>query len=480
MHPSPAIIRRCNQCNELFENSGKQHGADTGHKWQPGYACAGCGDAFPTKRGCRNHTFRCCSVTRSTYRSNLPPRLQATLATQLPLHPNNSTAAPLSTLPTHSEGNGVQQPPFPMRPRPLEARGIPSLAPGGAAQAISCQGCGNIFPDVFLFNTHMHEQGNAQCAQRYQQEAHVQPDAAYVATDRGPEEGSSHSDVPDGDCPDGTLSTGSENALPPPTVDQPEGADPGGSESPRHNVDASSDDHAHIKGDHTVHGSGSEGLYSLEPQSRSGSPLSLSLDDTIAAVRALSESERGGHERNATSPRYASRRDSFDSTMTLATLSTRPSEPMPYGPDNDQAVTAQSRAVSTDTAAKASLDSPWTHVQLLDTLLPNAESENEVPPPAHSPSGAVPKTQEGTPRAQANIVEQTQDWPAPRTSTAEPRTAYQSWRCRSCAADPCADPVATICGHIFCRDCLIDTLCARGSCPVCWRTLFIRLDVNAF
>ncbi|KAI0647557.1 hypothetical protein C8Q79DRAFT_1009635 [Trametes meyenii] len=57
-------------------------------------------------------------------------------------------------------------------------------------------------------------------------------------------------------------------------------------------------------------------------------------------------------------------------------------------------------------------------------------------------------------------------------------TAALSWHCRSCLQDPCRDPVATLCGHIFCAACIIGWVQHSGSCPVCEKTFFVKLDVN--
>ncbi|KAI0672708.1 hypothetical protein C8Q78DRAFT_1020973 [Trametes maxima] len=64
--------------------------------------------------------------------------------------------------------------------------------------------------------------------------------------------------------------------------------------------------------------------------------------------------------------------------------------------------------------------------------------------------------------------------PDPDKSTA---TTTLSWHCRSCLQDPCRDPVATICGHIFCTACIIGRVQDSGACPVCGKTFFVKLDV---
>ncbi|KAI0672712.1 hypothetical protein C8Q78DRAFT_675282 [Trametes maxima] len=59
-----------------------------------------------------------------------------------------------------------------------------------------------------------------------------------------------------------------------------------------------------------------------------------------------------------------------------------------------------------------------------------------------------------------------------------PPSKALSWHCRSCKRDPCVEPVATVCGHIFCRSCLVKNLIDDGKCPVCSRTFLVKLDVG--
>jgi hypothetical protein len=53
--------------------------------------------------------------------------------------------------------------------------------------------------------------------------------------------------------------------------------------------------------------------------------------------------------------------------------------------------------------------------------------------------------------------------------------------CRACLRDPCEDPTATMCGHIFCNRCIIDAVMARSACPVCSTPTLLyclfRLDI---
>ncbi|OBZ77883.1 hypothetical protein A0H81_02589 [Grifola frondosa] len=53
-----------------------------------------------------------------------------------------------------------------------------------------------------------------------------------------------------------------------------------------------------------------------------------------------------------------------------------------------------------------------------------------------------------------------------------------SWNCRVCLKDPCAAPVVTICGHLFCFPCIISALAEDGYCPVCKKVMLVRLHVE--
>ncbi|TBU46458.1 hypothetical protein BD309DRAFT_619094 [Dichomitus squalens] len=52
-----------------------------------------------------------------------------------------------------------------------------------------------------------------------------------------------------------------------------------------------------------------------------------------------------------------------------------------------------------------------------------------------------------------------------------------SWHCRSCRSETCIDPVTTICGHLFCQECLIRELRDKMRCPVCNHIFFVRLNI---
>ncbi|KAI0636425.1 hypothetical protein C8Q77DRAFT_1092666 [Trametes polyzona] len=54
----------------------------------------------------------------------------------------------------------------------------------------------------------------------------------------------------------------------------------------------------------------------------------------------------------------------------------------------------------------------------------------------------------------------------------------KSFHCESCVRSACTEPMSTVCGHVFCRSCLIRELEAHGTCPVCHKIFFLKLDVG--
>ncbi|KAH9932258.1 uncharacterized protein B0H18DRAFT_1208566 [Fomitopsis serialis] len=53
-----------------------------------------------------------------------------------------------------------------------------------------------------------------------------------------------------------------------------------------------------------------------------------------------------------------------------------------------------------------------------------------------------------------------------------------SWHCRSCGKDPCEDPTATQCGHIFCHSCIVKEIAEKLQCPVCHKLFLLRLHAE--
>ncbi|KAH9932253.1 uncharacterized protein B0H18DRAFT_51757 [Fomitopsis serialis] len=54
-----------------------------------------------------------------------------------------------------------------------------------------------------------------------------------------------------------------------------------------------------------------------------------------------------------------------------------------------------------------------------------------------------------------------------------------SWHCRSCLKNPCDEPTATMCGHIFCYRCIVREISDKMQCPVCNRLFLLRLHATA-
>ncbi|TFK83405.1 hypothetical protein K466DRAFT_263375 [Polyporus arcularius HHB13444] len=63
---------------------------------------------------------------------------------------------------------------------------------------------------------------------------------------------------------------------------------------------------------------------------------------------------------------------------------------------------------------------------------------------------------------------------------ADSRLASISWHCRLCSRSPCEQPVATMCGHVFCKSCIMKEMEASPSscCPVCQRMFLLGLKVS--
>ncbi|GLB39060.1 hypothetical protein LshimejAT787_0602220 [Lyophyllum shimeji] len=54
-----------------------------------------------------------------------------------------------------------------------------------------------------------------------------------------------------------------------------------------------------------------------------------------------------------------------------------------------------------------------------------------------------------------------------------PKTAMRV-HCRMCRADPCAEPTATLCGHLFCYRCISEHILRDPHCPACSRAAMLN------
>ncbi|KAH9835430.1 uncharacterized protein C8Q71DRAFT_765851 [Rhodofomes roseus] len=70
------------------------------------------------------------------------------------------------------------------------------------------------------------------------------------------------------------------------------------------------------------------------------------------------------------------------------------------------------------------------------------------------------------------------DAAASSTSRVRSQAAGPSWHCRSCGKDPCEEPTATQCGHIFCYKCIVKEIAENLQCPVCQKLFLMKLDVT--
>ncbi|KAJ3926439.1 MAG: hypothetical protein NXY57DRAFT_1029010 [Lentinula lateritia] len=91
------------------------------------------------------------------------------------------------------------------------------------------------------------------------------------------------------------------------------------------------------------------------------------------------------------------------------------------------------------------------------------------------------------PSSNSSSISTLNSGPYSRSSTTESplsasTAAVVSLRCRLCTRDPCVNPTATMCGHIFCRDCITESVIVSPRCPVCEHALLLyclfKLDLS--
>ncbi|KAJ3729786.1 hypothetical protein C8R42DRAFT_175920 [Lentinula raphanica] len=68
------------------------------------------------------------------------------------------------------------------------------------------------------------------------------------------------------------------------------------------------------------------------------------------------------------------------------------------------------------------------------------------------------------------------------TQDSSPSTSV-SLHCRLCMTDPCIDPTATMCGHVFCGNCITESVIISPRCPVCQHAVLLyclfKLDLSS-
>ncbi|OBZ77220.1 hypothetical protein A0H81_02590 [Grifola frondosa] len=98
--------------------------------------------------------------------------------------------------------------------------------------------------------------------------------------------------------------------------------------------------------------------------------------------------------------------------------------------------------------------------------------EAYYPPPTDTPR---------PPTSSEEYSTRTPQTPKPKFSEQEKETApprsVPYLRCRA-GAHPCVEPVATMCGHIFCKSCILKALADKYQCPTCDKAVLLRLDVD--
>ncbi|TFK88311.1 hypothetical protein K466DRAFT_76724 [Polyporus arcularius HHB13444] len=113
-----------------------------------------------------------------------------------------------------------------------------------------------------------------------------------------------------------------------------------------------------------------------------------------------------------------------------------------------------------------------------DRVSRELDRPNACPPPR---SSTAAESNESAPNAtECSVVLPTlPPDPAAHRSDGSPRKhPVLSYHCRACLRDPCIEPVATICGHLFCHRCILEEMMSRMGCPVCGKTFLVKLHVE--
>ncbi|RDX47036.1 hypothetical protein OH76DRAFT_803687 [Lentinus brumalis] len=181
-------------------------------------------------------------------------------------------------------------------------------------------------------------------------------------------------------------------------------------------------------------------------------PQCASSPTPSTAVSTISLAEHARSSSDTTPPRSSLMEDTESMCRVL-----RAEQPEPVAPPREESAQSQSRPVYDN-----------------DTGSPAAAAGIAIRrPPGAYPTPVSGHTRSGTPMDTRWAVAQSQ-----RPPTSRDPNAATSFHCRSCLRDPCVQPVAAFCGHIFCHSCILQELSTKMCCPVCQRTFFVRLHVE--
>ncbi|KAJ4479893.1 hypothetical protein C8R41DRAFT_499863 [Lentinula lateritia] len=215
-------------------------------------------------------------------------------------------------------------------------------------------------------------------------------------------------------------------------------------------------------------------------------PISLS---TIAPIRQVPWSQWGGSVGKAVSrpslPRIATRLHKTPIESVKSSISTslaRDLVLLGFDKGNNSLLNTQAPDLSSPALMN---DLSWKFNASMD-LRPNGahpKTENDQWYPVQ------PTYQKAVTRPSSNSSSTStlNSGPYSRSSTIESplsasTVAAVSLHCRLCMRDPCIDPTATMCGHIFCGNCITESVIVSPRCPVCEHALLLyclfRLDLS--
>ncbi|KAI0707513.1 hypothetical protein C8T65DRAFT_650767 [Cerioporus squamosus] len=97
-------------------------------------------------------------------------------------------------------------------------------------------------------------------------------------------------------------------------------------------------------------------------------------------------------------------------------------------------------------------------------------------PLSHPPAGETISSHEDL-RSDSSMQQGPLRQTSPSTGLHAGMLEAQSWHCRACLREPSNDTVATFCGHLFCRSCLMQMCRTDMRCSVCGQLFFLKLEL---